>query len=76
MLSRMIVSSYGLILEVAIWLILIGSFIGGWSFGGFGIAILSLISAFIFCVVTFGALLLLVDIQHSVKLIEQRKTSS
>lgn len=75
-LSKIIVSFYGLFLEIAIWLILIGSFIGGWSTYGFGAAIGALISASIFCVVVFGALLVLVDIRRSLKIIEERKMSN
>ncbi|MDE2148771.1 MAG: hypothetical protein KGJ55_02815 [Gammaproteobacteria bacterium] len=75
MLSRIIVSSYGLFLEIAIWLILIGSLIGGWKLHGFFAGIGALIAAFIFCVVIFGALLVLVDIQRSVKALKDAKNT-
>lgn len=70
MLSGLIVASYKILLEISMWLILIGSFIGGWEARGFGAAIIALITAFVFCVVVFGAFFVLVDIQASVKAIE------
>ncbi|MDE2293979.1 MAG: hypothetical protein KGL36_00825 [Gammaproteobacteria bacterium] len=75
MLSRLIVASYKILLEVSMWLILIGTFITGWAMKGFGAAIVSLVAAFVFCVVFFGAFLLLVDIQTSVRAIETGKNS-
>ena len=73
MLSRLIVASYKILLEISMWLILIGSFITGWAMKGFGGAILALIVAFVICIVVFGAFLLLVDIQTSVRAIENRE---
>jgi len=35
MLSKVIVNSYELLIEIAIWLILISALIGGWSTAGF-----------------------------------------
>jgi hypothetical protein len=72
MLSKMILNSYRLLLEISMWLILIGSFFGGWFAHGFIGAIISLVGAFIFCVVTFGAFFVLLDIQSSVKAIKER----
>lgn len=76
MLSKIIVSSYAMLLEIAIWLLLIGSFVGGWIASGFLIAVVSLISTFVFCVVFFGAFLALIDIQKSVREIAARKSST
>ena len=73
MLSGLIVASYKLLLEISMWLILIGSFIGGWAARGFGAAIIALVTAFVFCVVVFGAFFVLVDIQTSLKAIENSK---
>jgi len=73
MLSRIIVASYATLLEISIWVILIGSFVGGWSIRGFGSGLLSLGMAFIFCAVFFGAFLVLLDIQKSVRTIEARQ---
>lgn len=75
MLSKLIVSSYGVLLEVSIWLILAGSFIVGWSTKGFGTAIMALFIAFVFCIVFFGAFLTLLDIRQSVRKIEEKQES-
>lgn len=76
MLSKLIVTSYRILIEVAMWLMLVIGFIGGWAQKGFFGAIGGLIVAFIFCVVVFGAFLVILDIQNSVKAIEQRSGSS
>jgi hypothetical protein len=76
MLSKLIVSSYAALLELSLWLILIGSFMGGWSNGGLGGALAALLVAFILCTVFFGAFLTLVDIRQSVKAMEIRQGSS
>lgn len=76
MLSKLIVTSYKILIEIAMWLILLIGFIGGWSQKGFLGAIGGLIVAFIFCVVFFGAFLVILDIQKSVKAIEQRSGTS
>ncbi|MGE0583422.1 MAG: hypothetical protein AB7P31_14970 [Steroidobacteraceae bacterium] len=75
MLSKIILSSYSALLEVSIWIILVGSFIGGWMASGFFAAIGGLIAAFVFCVVVFGAFLTLLDIQHSVRAIQEKHKS-
>lgn len=72
MLRRIIVSSYGVLLEVSIWLILLGSFLGGWYASGFGTAIIALIVAAIFSAVFFGGFLTLLDIRKSLLTIEKR----
>lgn len=76
MLSKIIVSSYQMLLEIAIWLTLLGGFISGWAMHGFFAAIAGLIVAFIFCVAVFGAFLTLADIQKSVRAIEQKKSAA
>lgn len=73
MLSKIIVSFYGVLLEVSMWVILVAAFIGGWVVHGFLTAVAALILAFVFCAVAFGAFLTLVDIRHSVKLIENKQ---
>ncbi len=75
MLSKLIVSAYGMFIEIAIWLVLAGSLIGGWQVGGFWAGIGVLIGAFVACVVIFGVLLVLVDIQKTVRAIESRGDS-
>ena len=76
MLSKIIVSSYSIFLEIAIWLTLIGGFIGGWAAHGFFTAIGGLIASFVFCVVVFGAFLTLIDIQKSVRAIEAKNSTA
>ena len=76
MLSKLIVSSYTMLIEVAIWLTLVGSFVGGWMANGFFAAIGALIVAFIFCVAVFGAFLTLGDIQKSVRAIEAKRNTA
>ena len=73
MLSKIIVSSFQLLIEISIWLVLISAFIGGWQAKGFFGAVGGLIGSFIFCVVFFGAFLILADIQKSVRAIETRQ---
>lgn len=73
MLSKLILSSYRTLLEISMWVILVGGFIGGWFAHGFIGAIVSLVVAFIFCVVSFGAFFVLMDIQASVAAIRKAK---
>lgn len=74
MLSKIIVSSYPMFLEIAIWLTLICGLIGGWIAGGFFAGIGGLIAAFIFSVVVYGGFLVIVDIQKSVRSIDAKKS--
>jgi hypothetical protein len=76
MLSRIIVQSYQLLLEISMWVVLLGCFIAGWVFLGFLGAILGLIIGFIYCVMFFGAFLTLADIQKSVRAMETRPRAS
>ncbi len=81
MLSKIIVSSYAVFIEISLWLSLLLFVIGGWSFsnpmtgegGGFMGAIIGLIIWFVIAVVFFGAFLILEDIRISVKKIEEAK---
>ncbi len=75
MLSKVIVNSYELLIEIAIWLILISSLIGGWSAAGFFAGIGALFGAFIFCALVGGAFLVLADIQKRVRNIEEKMGS-
>jgi hypothetical protein len=70
MLSRFIVATYELLLEICLWLTLIGSFIVGWSIGGPSSAFLFLLITFVTCVAVFGAFLTIIDIRKSVRVIE------
>lgn len=76
MLSKIIVSFYGVLLEVSMWVIMVAALIGGWMADGFIAAIGALILAFVFCAVAFGAFLTLVDIRHSVKLIQEKQKTA
>ncbi len=76
MLSKIIVSSYSTLLEIAIWLTLLGGFIGGWAANGFLAALVGLVTSFVFCIVVFGAFLTLIDIQKSVRAIEAKKNAA
>lgn len=73
MLSKFIVETYGLLIEVSLWLLLAVAIIGGWQSGGFFGAIMGLIGAFIFGAMFIGAFLILEDIRKTVKAIEQKK---
>ncbi|WP_178861611.1 hypothetical protein [Thiomicrorhabdus cannonii] len=73
MLSKLVVSLYSVLLEVALWLILLGGFITGWQSGGFFGAIGGLIGAAIFGAVIFGAFLVLNDIRQKVDSIASKK---
>lgn len=71
MLSKIIVSSFELLVEVSLWLFLLMSVVAGWNFGdGFLGAIGGLIAGFVFAVMIFGAFLVLSDIRSSVRNIE------
>lgn len=72
-LSKIVVKVYAVLLEVALWLILITGFIGGWAAKGVFGAILGAIFAAIFGAVLFGAFLVLNDIRDAVRSIETKK---
>jgi len=71
-LSKIVVNIYTVLLEICLWLLLLGGLIGGWQAGGFLGAIGGLIGAAIFGAVFFGAFLVLNDIRARVKAIEER----
>ena len=73
MLSKIIVSSYQMLIEISIWLFLLLSIVLGWMGGGFFGAIGGLIAGFVFAVMFFGAFLILSDIRTSVQRIEEAK---
>ena len=73
MLSKIIVASYAALVEIALWLFLIGSLLAGWNIGDGAVgAIVGLVIGFVVAVMFFGAFLILDDIRKSVKVIEQR----
>ena len=77
MLTRLIVSTFGLFVEIALWLFLIAATIAAWHFGGRNAlaAIAGLIGGFFFSVLFFGAVLLLGDIRKAVRAMESRHSS-
>jgi hypothetical protein len=72
MLSKIVVNIYTVLLEIGLWLLLLGGLIGGWQAQGFLGAIFGLVSAAIFGAIFFGAFLVLNDIRSRVKAIEER----
>ena len=81
MLSKIIVSSYALFIEVSLWLSMLMFAVGGWSYsnpitgegGGFLGAVTGLIVWFIVAVIILGAFLVLNDIRKSVQKIEKSR---
>ena len=73
MLSKIVIKIYPILLEVALWLILLVGLVGGWQAGGFLAAVGGLIGAAIFGTVVFGAFLVLDDIRKKLASIESRK---
>jgi ABC-type multidrug transport system permease subunit len=75
-LSRIVVRLYAVLIEIALWLVLIGSFIGGWQANGFLGALGSVIVATILASVFFGAFLVINEIRDKVAAIEARRPQS
>lgn len=83
MLSKIIVNSWSIFIEISLWLLLLAGLIGGWQagvymwhgqqLGGFMGAIGGLIATFIISSMFLGAFLVLDDIRKSVKAIENKK---
>ena len=80
MLSRIIVSSYILFIEIALWLTLFVSIVGGWQIsreffdGSIFVVIFGIAVWYIMAVVFVGAFLVLEDIRQRVKNIEASKS--
>lgn len=83
MLTKMIVSSYEVLIEFALWIFLLICLVAGWKIGsgffgasaGFVGAIGGLAIGFVFAVMFFGAFLVLHDIRKSVRVIESKHIS-
>jgi len=87
MLTRLIVSCYAGLVEILLWLLVLGSTVTGWFFGyrlrpwfddfDLGVffqilgAVLGALGAFAFAVIVYGAALILLDVRKSLKRIEQ-----
>lgn len=76
MLSKLVVKLYTVLLEIGLWLLLLGGLIGGWQNSGFFGAIGGLVGAAIFGAVFLGAFLVLNDIRDKVAAIERRTNAS
>lgn len=74
MLTKFIVSAYATLLEISLWLFLVGSLIAGWQSNGFLGAAIGLTIGFVVAVIFFGAFLILEDIRKSVKVIENNRS--
>ncbi len=74
MLTKLIITVFTGMLEIMLWLILIGAVVGGWMAmnGPIG-AVVGLVVGFIFELGFFGVILLMIDIRNSVKSIEEKK---
>ena len=75
MLSKIIVDSYKLFIEISLWLSLAVFFFGGAQAKGISGAIIGLILWFVFAVTFFGIFLVVTDIREKVKSIEASKNS-
>lgn len=73
MLSKLIVGSWSVLIEVSLWLLLLVGLVAGWQAGGFLGAIGGLILAFIVGSMFMGAFLVLDDIRKTVKVIESKR---
>ena len=74
MLTRLISTVFTGMLEVMLWLILIGAVVGGGEvMDGFKGAVVGLVVGFIFELSFFGVILLMIDIMKSVRNIEKSK---
>ena len=76
MLSKIIVGSWSILIEISLWLILLMGLIGGWQGSGFLGAIGGLIVAFVLGSMFLGAFLVLDDIRKTVKAIEKKQGST
>jgi uncharacterized membrane protein len=63
-MRNFITKSLEIICQIAIVVMLLAGFIGGWQAGGFFAAIGGLIGALLFSIVFFGALFVLLDISE------------
>ena len=62
MISKLIVSSYGVLIEIALWLSLLAGLVIGWNIAEVIGAIIGVIAIFVLGVVFFGGFLILEDI--------------
>lgn len=76
-LSKILVDSHGLLVEIGLWLLFVVAAISGWSAGSFvgggGLfgSIVSLIGAFVIAVLFVAPAVILFDVRNRVKAIEE-----
>ncbi|MYJ94632.1 MAG: hypothetical protein F4053_03280 [Proteobacteria bacterium] len=74
MLKNLILGSYSILIEVALWLLFAAALIGGYMVNEVIGAIVGLILAFLFAVLVVAPFLLIEDIRNRVRRIEAAKT--
>lgn len=74
MLSRFIASSFEVLIEVALWIMLLGGTIVGYAFGRGEGAVAGLAISFVLSVLLFGAVLMLTEIHKYVRLLATGKS--
>ena len=74
MLSKLVVRLYSILLEIALWLMLIAGAVIGFEARGFVGGLIGLVIAAIFGAVLLGAFLVLDDIRKKVNAIEKHGT--
>lgn len=72
MLSKTIVSSYAVLIEIALWLSLLVGAVIGWNIAEVIGAIIGVVAIFVLSVAFFGGFLILEDIRRILRLIEQK----
>ena len=71
MLRKLLIDSYTVLVELALWLMFIVALVAGYQVGGGIGAIIGLIIAFLFSVLIIAPFLLIADIREIVKRIEK-----
>ncbi len=72
MLSKIIVKSYGVLIEIALWLFLVACIVGGSQVAGLQGFLAGLAVWFVFSVVVLGGFLVLLDIRNTVERIGKK----
>ena len=74
MLKKLVIESYNVLIEVALWLLIVVALFGGYGIYGVMGAVGGLIGAFLFMIIFIAPFIVIVDIRNIVKRIEQAKT--
>ena len=72
-LKKLLINSYGILIEVSLWLLFVIALVGGYMMNEVTGAIICLILAFLFSVLIVAPFLLIEDIRNSVRRIEAAK---